>query len=302
MTRRLPEAVDLMVSVEEEAAALYVVFSQCFTDHPDLARLWAELAEDERDHARLMRGIRDGLLSGEVPQGVCQVLAAPIERALEAIRRHRAEIERGSLSVGDAFAATVAIETSEVNETLPRLAAAVRPYLPSLPDEETIPHLRRLLGAADRLGDAELTEVLRALVRKVARQRGAPAKILIVDDEADMRETCIRIFKRNAFECVAAHDGQEALSVLDRERPDLILTDLRMPRMDGLTLLRHVRRLPLPPAVVVFTAYISERSVRETLEAGAAACLPKPFTSQKLREVVEPLLETPRLGPSLEGR
>jgi len=292
-----PEVVGLLVSLEEEAAALYLAFSQRFASHPDLAIVWSELAEDERAHARLMRDIERGVLNGEIPAGTVEVVSEPIKRALETIRRQRAELERGALSVGAAFAVTVELETSEVNQALPRLAAAVRAYLPSLPDEETIPHLGRLVRVVDRLGDSELTAVLQALVRQVARQRGARPKILIVDDEADMRETCVRIFRRNGYDCVAVNDGQEALTALDRDPPDLILTDLRMPRMDGLALLRHVRRLPVPPAVIVFTAYISEQSVRETLEAGAAACLPKPFTPQKLREVVEPLLQLPRSKP-----
>jgi len=300
MTRRAPAVLDLLVSIEEEAAALYLAFSQQFAGHPDLARFWSELAEDERDHAWLMAEIREGILSGTVPPGVLQVASEPIERAIETIRRQQAAIEHGALSVAEAFAATVALETSEVNEGLPRLAAAVRPYL-SLPDDRTIPHIRRLLGVVDRLGDAELTAVLQALVRQAARHRGSPPKILIVDDEADMRETCVRIFKRNGYECVAVNDGQEALIALDRDRPDLILTDLRMPRMDGLTLLRHVQRRPAPPAVIVFTAYVSEQSVRETLAAGAAACLPKPFTPQKLREVVEPLLRIPHSRPPPAG-
>ncbi len=114
--------------------------------------------------------------------------------------------------------------------------------------------------------------------------------ILIVDDEADMRETCLRIFQRDGHRCLAVGDGEEALALLQREVPDLILTDVRMPRMNGLDLLHRIRRLPSPPPVVVFSAYVSETSVREALEAGAAAYLPKPFTPQKLREVVEPLL------------
>ncbi len=301
MVGHTSEVVGLLASLEEEAAALYLAFSQRFASQRDLAVLWSELAEDERAHARLVRDIERGVLNGEVPAGTVQVASEPIKRVLETIGRQRVEFERGALSVAEAFAVTVELETSEVNEALPRLAAAVRPYLPWLPDEETIPHLGRLVRVVDRLGDSELTAVLQALVRQVARQRGARPKILIVDDEADMRETCVRIFRRNGYECVAVNDGHEALTVLDRDRPDLILTDLRMPRMDGLALLRHVRRLPAAPAIVVFTAYISEESVRATLAAGAAACLPKPFTPQKLREVVEPLLQIPRSRPPPAG-
>jgi CheY-like chemotaxis protein len=118
----------------------------------------------------------------------------------------------------------------------------------------------------------------------------SPGKVLVVDDEPDMRDNVARILCRGAYECLTAEDGQEALAVLARDRPDLLLTDLRMPGVDGLTLLRAVTQLSPPIPVVVFTAYASEATAQEALAAGAAAFLAKPFTGAQLLETVRTLM------------
>lgn len=139
----------------------------------------------------------------------------------------------------------------------------------------------------DRLSQPELTAVLKRLTAKAESQLARRRTILIVDDEADMLETCARIFRRSGYTCLTTESGQEALALLERVHPDLILTDLRLPRMDGLTLLRQAKQLAPEIPVVIFTAYVSEASARAALEAGAAAYLPKPFTAAQLRGAVE---------------
>ena len=66
---------------------------------------------------------------------------------------------------------------------------------------------------------------------------GIPGKILIVDDEADALENCRRILSRVPYDCVLASDSRQALDLLDREQPGLVLTDLRMPNFDGIEVL-----------------------------------------------------------------
>jgi CheY-like chemotaxis protein len=124
--------------------------------------------------------------------------------------------------------------------------------------------------------------------------------ILVVEDEPDMRENFARILYRGPYTCVAVHDGREALAVLEREAPpDLILTDIRMPGMDGLALLRAVRQLALPIPVVVFTAYAFDATARDALAAGAVAFLAKPFTGAQLLETVRTILD--RRGTGAAG-
>jgi CheY-like chemotaxis protein len=118
--------------------------------------------------------------------------------------------------------------------------------------------------------------------------------VLVVEDDADMRETCARILRRSGHVCLTAANGREALALLQHERPDLILADLRMPEVDGLALLRQSRHLAPEIPVAIFTAYVSEESAREALNAGAAAYLAKPFSPSQLRQTVEQMLIAPR--------
>lgn len=297
MSEPLLDVVDHLMAVEQAASVVYAAFARRFADRPELRLLWSELAEDEEAHAGLLSEIRAGSIRGAILPVPLGVEMASIERVLDDLHRQRERIEQGRVSIAEALAATIALETSEINEALTRLVESARPFLSSPPFEEGIvKHLHRLLQAVDQLNHPELTAILKDLVEGARRWIPLrPTTILIVEDEADMRETCLRIFRRDGHQCLAAGDGEEALALLQREVPQLILTDLRMPRMDGLDLLRRIRRLPSPPPVVIFSAYVSEASVREALEAGAAAYLAKPFTPEKLRSVVEPLL--PRLRP-----
>jgi CheY-like chemotaxis protein len=118
--------------------------------------------------------------------------------------------------------------------------------------------------------------------------------VLIVDDDPDMTETCARILRSNGHECLTAAGGREALDLLRSRRLDLILADLRMPEMDGLTLLAHARRLAPQVPVVIITAYGSQETARRAREAGAAAYLAKPFGIGELQGVVARTLPGPR--------
>jgi CheY-like chemotaxis protein len=110
--------------------------------------------------------------------------------------------------------------------------------------------------------------------------------VLVVDDEPDMLVGVARILRRAHYECVTAASAEEAMTLFERRRPDLILTDLRMPGMDGLALLRAVRNQLPPTPVVICTAYASEATAQEALAAGASAFLPKPFTGAQLLDAV----------------
>jgi CheY-like chemotaxis protein len=118
-----------------------------------------------------------------------------------------------------------------------------------------------------------------------------PRYVLVVDDEPDMRDSVTRILHRGGYESVAAGSGEEALIFFQQRRPLLILTDLRMPGMDGLALLRAVREHGSPIPVVVVTAYASDATAREALAAGASAFLPKPFTGAQLLGAVRAALD-----------
>jgi DNA-binding NtrC family response regulator len=123
------------------------------------------------------------------------------------------------------------------------------------------------------------------------------ARIAICDDEAAARRGVVRALGQEGYDFVECRDGRECLETLERprQRPDLVLLDLRMPGMDGMTVLRHVVALPAPPPVVVVTADASLRSAIEAVKAGAADYLSKPYEIDELRLVVQRTLETARL-------
>ncbi|MBI4611689.1 MAG: response regulator [Candidatus Rokubacteria bacterium] len=125
-------------------------------------------------------------------------------------------------------------------------------------------------------------------------------KVLIVEDEADLATTCARLLRRMGHVPLVTLSGQEAVELIEREHPDLVLTDLRLPTVDGFAVLRHARRSARKIPVILFTAYTSQASRQQALEQGAAVYLPKPFTAAGLHAAVEQALaggsERPRGG------
>jgi len=126
------------------------------------------------------------------------------------------------------------------------------------------------------------------------------ARILIVDDEADMVENCARILGRAGYECLTATSGRRALELLDAERVDLVLTDLQMPEVDGLALLRHARELDPARPVIMITGFATIESAVSAVKEGAFDYLPKTFSADHLRVSVERALR--HRGLEVENR
>jgi two-component system response regulator HydG len=110
--------------------------------------------------------------------------------------------------------------------------------------------------------------------------------VLVVDDDQGVRYTLRGILEDAGFEVEEAPDGQAALERLARGGVHLVISDLRMPRMDGLELLSHVRALPRSPRLVLITAHGSERHAVEAMKAGAFDYFRKPFDNDELLAVV----------------
>jgi two-component system response regulator AtoC len=115
---------------------------------------------------------------------------------------------------------------------------------------------------------------------------GIAGKILIVDDEVDALENCRRILSRIPYDCVTASDPGEALELLRRERPRLVLTDLRMPRLDGIEVLNAAKRIDPAVQVVLLTAHATIETAVSSMRQGAFDYITKPFTSEELIQVV----------------
>ena len=117
--------------------------------------------------------------------------------------------------------------------------------------------------------------------------------ILIVEDERSLNEAYQMILRKSGYTVHIAFDGQEALEVAAQVEPDLILLDLRMPRMDGLEFLRHYKLLDEHPKVrvIVFSNYDMQKEIDEAYRLGADRYFMKALASPKeLLQVVEATL------------
>jgi two-component system response regulator AtoC len=109
-------------------------------------------------------------------------------------------------------------------------------------------------------------------------------KILIVDDEEVMREFLLEVFA--PFDPLGARDGEEALEILQVHNISVVITDLKMPQMDGLELLRRAKQLNQNLRVIVVTGYASLETASDCIRAGAADFLKKPFSIAQIRNSV----------------
>jgi len=113
------------------------------------------------------------------------------------------------------------------------------------------------------------------------------SRVLVVDDEPDMLENFTRILRRAGYRCLTASDGERGLALLESERPDLLVTDLKMPGIDGMELLRQARELDPALPVIVITAFATIESAVAAIKEGAFDYLPKNFSIEQLHVTVE---------------
>ena len=118
-----------------------------------------------------------------------------------------------------------------------------------------------------------------------------PAKILVVEDNTDSRDMLTFWLKAEGFKVSCAENGKEALKLLAVERPELIITDISMPVMDGIELIKKLREQPeLKTIPVLVISAFRSGIVGEALQAGADAATAKPLQFEKLFELITHLL------------
>src|SRR5205085_1415100 len=111
-------------------------------------------------------------------------------------------------------------------------------------------------------------------------------RVLVVDDEQSLRKVLAATLQREGYEVQVASDGEEALAALDRDGADVVVTDLVMPRMDGLSLLRKVVVSHPDVPVIVVTAHGRVDSAVEAMKAGAFDFITKPFEHAELKAII----------------
>ncbi|MBW2146067.1 MAG: sigma-54-dependent Fis family transcriptional regulator [Deltaproteobacteria bacterium] len=113
------------------------------------------------------------------------------------------------------------------------------------------------------------------------------AKILVVDDHRNTRDMIQIFLKDTGYDAAVASDGKAAEEMLGKERFDLVIADIRMPRMDGMSLLHRIKEAQPHIQVIIITAFSSRESAMEAMKEGAYDYVPKPFKSMEhLGEVV----------------
>lgn len=118
-------------------------------------------------------------------------------------------------------------------------------------------------------------------------------RILIVDDEKDLVETVAFRLQANGYEVISAYDGQEGLDKAKKEKPDLIILDLMLPKIDGYKVCRMLKfdekykKIP----IILFTACVQEEDKKLGQDVGADSYMTKPFEPQALLTQIKELLK-----------
>ncbi len=117
------------------------------------------------------------------------------------------------------------------------------------------------------------------------------AKILVVDDAAFMRMRCKKLLSQSGFDVVEAATGAQAVEVYKEDHPDVVLLDITMPDMDGLTALKELKKLDPNVKVAMVSAMGQQSVVMEALKSGAQDFLVKPFDPDRVLATVRKMLD-----------
>ena len=129
-----------------------------------------------------------------------------------------------------------------------------------------------------------------------------PSRLVMIADN-DEEERCIlkAILKLKGFRVVEAADGQEAINLATKATPDLLLVDLRLPRVSGLTVIRQITNQARLRNLPMVTVSLSTADGKRPRVAGSAAYLEKPVEFDQLTSLIDRLLSRPRLRPAQQG-
>src|SRR5258708_6266574 len=119
-------------------------------------------------------------------------------------------------------------------------------------------------------------------------------KLLLIDDEVDVQYSFLRIFDSPEIELTTASSGEEAVRLLPKVKPDLVIMDVRMGGMNGLETLRRIRQMDPKLLVILMTAYGTTQTAIEAMKLGAYDYLLKPFDVPKLKDIVNNALKAAR--------
>lgn len=111
-------------------------------------------------------------------------------------------------------------------------------------------------------------------------------KVLIVDDQNGIRVLLMEVFSSEGYSTFQASNGKLALEIVRQEKPDLVLLDMKIPGMDGLEILRHIKTIDVDIKVIMMTAYGELDIIKEATDLGALMHFTKPFDIDEMRLAV----------------
>lgn len=136
------------------------------------------------------------------------------------------------------------------------------------------------------------------------KHKHMPAKktvILTADDDSQLLRLVSRNLELEDYEVLTASDGEQALAIVEKQLPDLILLDVMMPRVDGFTVCKHIREVSVVP-IIIITARGQDRDKVKGLDLGADDYLTKPFSIEELLARVRAVLRRSRFSASEPGQ
>lgn len=113
-------------------------------------------------------------------------------------------------------------------------------------------------------------------------------KILIVDDQTNIRALLSVVLTSEGYVTFQASSGEAALEIVEKERPDILITDLKMPGMDGLELVKQCRLIRPHMILFMMTAYGELDIIAEARRSGVVEYFPKPFDIDEVRQKIKP--------------
>ena len=127
-------------------------------------------------------------------------------------------------------------------------------------------------------------------------------KILVVDDDAIVIKSCRRILEAEGFEVTSVPSADEALEKIKYYEFDLLLMDVKMPKHDGIFLMREIKKHWPDIPIIVMSGYPTPETIADVLKLGATQFIPKPFRPDELVKSVRQVIQkTPRKKSSLPG-
>ncbi len=120
-------------------------------------------------------------------------------------------------------------------------------------------------------------------------------KIIVIDDDPVMRLSCAKILDKEGYLVETYEDGEQGLAAINHQKPDLLVVDLKMPKIGGMEVISRVHQIDPAICIVVITGYATIGTAVDAMKAGAYDFLPKPFTPDELRLIVKRGLERTEL-------